>query len=156
MPPDLVVAPAPTDSSRRLWTLNWTGNYDTGEHEGLVTFPAASRAPRRTFLTSSEPRVALRKRLRLPDAVRRAARDDQLHARRRPAGDGRVQGLLGLGLARVPRVEPAVSPGYHQWVWDGRDRSPDDIANGTYLYEVIAQDDRGLKSVERGKLARLR
>ena len=54
------------------------------------------------------------------------------------------------------RVEPAVSPGYHQWTWDGRDEKADEIANGTYLYQVIAQDERGLKSIERGKLARLR
>jgi flagellar hook assembly protein FlgD len=54
------------------------------------------------------------------------------------------------------RVESAVSPGYHQWIWDGTDSYGAALANGTYLYNVVAEDDRGLKAVERGKLARLR
>ena len=54
------------------------------------------------------------------------------------------------------RIERGLNPGYHQLVWDGRDAAGDELANGAYTYQVIATDDRGLTSIERGRLARLR
>jgi hypothetical protein len=155
VPADLIVTPAPSDTSRRLWTLSWTGAYDTGEHEALVTFPGGITR-RVTFLTSSEPRVALRKVFAFPTpfAGPPVTINFTLDADQPATVAFKVYSVSGSLVYQ--RVEPAVSPGYHQWTWDGRDEKADEIANGTYLYQVIAQDERGLKSIERGKLARLR
>jgi len=155
VPPDLVIAPAATDSSRRLWTLSWTGAYDTGTHEALVTFPGGI-ARRVTFLTSSEPRVALRSVFAFPTpfAGPPVTINFTLDADQPATVALKVYSVSGSLVYQ--RVETAVSPGYHQWAWDGRDEKADEIANGTYLYQVIAQDDRGLKSIERGKMARVR
>jgi hypothetical protein len=38
------------------------------------------------------------------------------------------------------RVEHGLAPGYHQLAWDGRDADGDLIANGVYLYRVIASN----------------
>jgi hypothetical protein len=155
VPADLVITPAPSDSSRRLWTLNWTGSYDTGEHDAQVTFPGGITR-HVTFLTSSEPRVALRKVYAFPTpfAAPPVTINFTLDADQPTTVAFKVYSVSGALVYQ--RVEPGVTPGYHQWIWDGRDDRADDLANGTYLYQVIAQDARGLKSIERGKLARLR
>jgi hypothetical protein len=155
VPPDLIVTPAPTDSSRRLWTLSWTGNYQTGEHDAAVTFPGGT-IRRVSFLTSTEPRVALRKVYAFPTPFAQppVTINFTLDADQPSTVAFKVYSVSGSLVYQ--RVEEGVSPGYHQWIWDGRDDKADDIANGTYLYQVIAQDDRGLKAIERGKLARLR
>ncbi|MEO6463192.1 MAG: FlgD immunoglobulin-like domain containing protein, partial [Candidatus Eisenbacteria bacterium] len=54
------------------------------------------------------------------------------------------------------REERSLNPGYHQLVWDGNDNRGDALANGVYTFQVIATDDRGLKSTGRGRLARVR
>ena len=155
IPAGLVVTPAPTDSSRRLWTLNWVGAYDTGSHDAVVTFPGGATR-RVSFLTSKEPRVALRKVYAFPTpfAAPPVTINFTLDSDQPTTVAFKVYSVSGSLVYQ--RVEPGVSPGYHQWIWDGRDSKSDDIGNGTYLYQVVAQDDRGLKAVERGKLARLR
>jgi len=40
---------------------------------------------------------------------------------------------------------PAVI-GYNQIVWDGRDSDGDEIANGTYLYKVVTEDDSKIET----------
>ena len=53
------------------------------------------------------------------------------------------------------RVESGLSPGYHQLAWDGRDAEGDLLANGVYLYRVIATN--GSKSqTYTGRLVKLR
>ena len=155
VPADLIVTPAPTDSSRRLWTLSWTGGYQTGEHDAAVTFPGGA-IRRVSFLTSTEPRVALSKVYAFPTpfAAPPVTINFTLDADQPSTVAFKVYSVSGSLVYQ--RVEQGVSPGYHQWIWDGRDDRADDISNGTYLYQVIAQDDRGLKAIERGKLARLR
>jgi hypothetical protein len=155
VPPDLVIAPAPTDSSRRLWTVSWTGNYETGEHDATITF-AGGAVRHVTFLTSTEPRVALRRVFAFPTpfAGPPVTINFTLDADQPSTVAFKVYSVSGSLVYQ--RVEEGVSPGYHQWQWDGRDDKADEIANGTYLYQVIAQDARGLKSIERGRLARLR
>jgi len=52
------------------------------------------------------------------------------------------------------RVETAVSPGYHQWAWDGRDLGGKQVAYGTYLFRVASSQGGDKKVAEQGKLVR--
>ncbi len=155
VPAGLVITPAVTDSSRRLWILSWTGAYETGSHDAVVTFPGGATR-RISFLTSNEPRVALRRVFAFPTpfAAPPVTINFTLDSDQPATVALKVYSVSGSLVYQ--RVEPGVSPGYHQWVWDGLDSRADTIANGTYLYQVVAQDDRGLKAVERGKMARVR
>jgi hypothetical protein len=155
VPGGLVITPAPSDSSRRLWTLNWTGDYDTGSHDAVVTFPGGATR-RISFLTSSEARVALRRVYAFPTpfAAPPVTINFTLDADQPTTVALKVYSVAGSLVYQ--RIEPGVSPGYHQWLWDARDDRADAIGNGTYLYTLVAEDGRGLKAVERGKLARLR
>jgi flagellar hook assembly protein FlgD len=41
----------------------------------------------------------------------------------------------------IKQIETAVNIGNNQIPWDGRDDDGDLIANGTYLYKLITEDD---------------
>ncbi len=155
VPAGLIATPAPTDSSRRLWVLSWQGAYETGSHDAVLVLPGGGTR-RVSFLTSNEPRVALRRVFAFPSpfAAPPVTINFTLDSDRPTTVAVKVYSVAGALVYQ--RVEPAVAPGYHQWIWDGNDNFGGALANGTYLYNVIAEDDRGLKAVERGKLARLR
>ncbi|MEP7028608.1 MAG: C25 family cysteine peptidase, partial [Candidatus Eisenbacteria bacterium] len=146
---------APTDSSRRLWVLSWPGSYETGSHDAVLVLPGGATR-RVSFLTSNEPRVALRRVFAFPTpfAAPPVTINFTLDTDRPTTVAVKVYTVSGSLVYQ--RVEPGVSPGYHQWIWDGTDTYGAALANGAYLYQVVAEDDRGLKAVERGRLARLR
>jgi hypothetical protein len=155
IPAGFAATPAPTDSSRRLWVLSWPGTYDTGSHDAVLNLPGGA-VRRVSFLTSNEPRVALSRVFAFPSpfAAPPVTINFTLDSDRPSTVAVKVYSVSGSLVYQ--RVEPAVSPGYHQWIWDGTDNYGAALANGTYLFNVVAEDDRGLKAVERGKLARLR
>ncbi|MEJ2196376.1 MAG: FlgD immunoglobulin-like domain containing protein, partial [Ignavibacteriaceae bacterium] len=52
----------------------------------------------------------------------------------------------------VPNSE--MTPGFNRIYWDGKDQDGDDVANGVYLYKVIASYKDETKTVTQ-KLARV-
>ena len=46
--------------------------------------------------------------------------------------------------------------GYNAYGWDGRDNRGDQIANGTYIYKVVATDEDGEKYEVIERLVRMR
>ncbi|HKQ58541.1 MAG TPA: C25 family cysteine peptidase [Candidatus Eisenbacteria bacterium] len=53
------------------------------------------------------------------------------------------------------RVERSVPPGYHQWPWDGRDAEGDRLANGVYVYRMVASNGSRSETYD-GRLVKLR
>jgi hypothetical protein len=155
VPAGLVATPAATDSSRRLWTLNWPGAYDTGAHDAVLTLPGGAER-RVSFNTSKEPRVALSNVFAFPVPFAKPPLTFNFTLSADQPATVALKIYTVSGSLVYQRVEPGVGPGYHQWIWQGTDAYADAIPNGTYLYLLIASDDRGLKSIERGKFARLR
>jgi hypothetical protein len=153
--PEAVIVPASTDSSRRLWTVTWDGAYPTGAHQAVLTFPGGTTRGV-SFTTSSEPRVALKQVFTYPNPYAQAPVTFNFTLDSDARADVLVKVYSVRGSLVYQRVERGLNPGYHQLVWDGRDTAGDELANGAYTYQVIATDDRGLTSVERGRLARLR
>lgn len=152
---DAVIVPAATDSSRRLWTVTWDGAYPTGTHQATLTFPGGTTRGV-SFVTSSEPRVALKQVFTYPNPYAQAPVTFNFTLDSDAQADVLVKVYSVRGSLVYQRIERGLNPGYHQLVWDGRDAAGDELANGAYTYQVIATDDRGLKSIERGRLARLR
>jgi hypothetical protein len=52
------------------------------------------------------------------------------------------------------RFESGVSPGYHQWEWDGRDFAGRTVGFGTYLFRVATTQGGDRKVAAQGKLVR--
>ncbi len=153
--PEAIIVPASTDSSRRLWTVTWDGAYSTGSHQAVLTFlGGATRAV--AFSTSSEPRVALKQVFVYPSPYVKAPVTFNFTLDSDGPADVMVKVYSVRGSLVYQRIERSLNPGYHQLLWDGLDTSGDELANGAYTYQVIATDDRGLTSVERGRLARVR
>jgi hypothetical protein len=155
VPAGLAIAPAPADSSRRLWVLSWPAVFATGSHDVVLALPGGATR-RVSFLTSSEARVALNNVFAFPSPFAQPPVTFNFTLNSDQPATVAVKVYSVSGSLVYERVEPGVGPGYHQWVWDGNDAYGDALANGTYLYNVIAEDDRGMKDVERGKLARVR
>jgi len=153
--PEAVIVPAATDSSRRLWTVTWTGEYDTGSHSAVITFPGGTTRGV-SFSTSSEARVALKQVFVYPSPYVQAPVTFNFTLDSDSRADVMVKVYSVRGSLVYQRVERSLNPGYHQLVWDGLDTGGDELANGAYTYQVIATDDRGLTSTERGRLARVR
>jgi len=53
------------------------------------------------------------------------------------------------------RKERGLNPGYHQLHWDGRDREGSQLANGTYVYRLLANNGSSRQMVE-SRLVKLR
>jgi hypothetical protein len=73
--------------------------------------------------------------------------------------DGPADVMLRLftvsGRAIYQRVERGVAPGYHQWPWDGRDGEGDKLANGVYLFKMVATTGTSSDTFD-GRLVKLR
>jgi hypothetical protein len=153
--PEAVIVPAATDSSRRVWTVTWEGAYPTGTHTAAVSFPGgATRSV--TFNTSSEARVAIKQVFAFPSPFKQAPVTFNFTLDSDGPTDVLIKVYSVAGSLVYLREERGLNPGYHQLVWDGNDSRGDELANGAYTFQVIATDDRGLKSTERGRLARVR
>jgi len=46
----------------------------------------------------------------------------------------------------IREINYPASIGYNQIVWDGRDSDGDEIANGTYLYKIVTEDDSKIET----------
>jgi hypothetical protein len=153
--PDAVIVPATTDSSRRLWTVTWEGTYPTGTHVAELGFPGGgSRAV--SFTTSSVAHVALKQVFAFPSPFRQAPVTFNFTLDSDARTDVLVKVYSVAGSLVYQREERGLNPGYHQLVWDGRDTRGDELSNGAYTFQVIATDDRGMKTTEKGILARVR
>jgi flagellar hook assembly protein FlgD len=53
------------------------------------------------------------------------------------------------------REERGLSPGYHQLAWEGRDAEGDKLANGVYVYRLLATNGAN-KAEYLGRLVKLR
>jgi hypothetical protein len=53
------------------------------------------------------------------------------------------------------RLERDLAPGYHQLAWSGLDAEGNKLANGAYLYRLIARNPQA-QSVFTGRLVKLR
>jgi peptidase C25-like protein/flagellar hook capping protein FlgD len=138
------------DTTNRSWILRWTHDpYPAGNHLVEVAALDSLRAAHRFRVVD---RLAggdrmLRDVMAFPNPF-----DDQVGSAFSYylLADGPADVLLRVftvtGRLVYQRVERALPPGYHQWPWDGRDAEGDRLANGVYLYRMVAttgsQSDR--------------
>ncbi|MEO6462642.1 MAG: C25 family cysteine peptidase, partial [Candidatus Eisenbacteria bacterium] len=153
--PGAVIVPADTDSSRRLWTVTWEGSYPSGTHLAVVNFTGGSSRSV-SFVTSSDDRVVVKDVFAFPTPFQLAPVTLNFTLDSDGQSDVLIKVYSVAGSLVYLREERSLNPGYHQLVWDGNDNRGDALSNGVYTFQVIATDDRGLKSTGRGRLARVR
>lgn len=145
---------APNDPSGREWILTWTHTpYAVGDYrvdlvvEGQFTFTSSFRV---------ETRTALQNVFAFPNPF-----DEQLgtHFSFTLEGDAAANVLIRVytvsGKLIYERTEHTMLPGYHQIAWDGNDAEGSAIANGVYLYRLVARTPQASVFKE-GRLVKLR
>jgi hypothetical protein len=147
------------DAAGREWLLSWTHSpYPGGTHRVEMTALASLNRVHHFRVVdgmAAENRL-LRDVLAFPNPF-----DDQVGSvfSFYVLADGATDVMLRLftvsGRAVYEKVERGLTPGYHQWPWDGRDAEGDKLANGVYLYRMVATSS-GRKDFFDGRLVKLR
>ncbi|MFH1311662.1 MAG: C25 family cysteine peptidase, partial [Candidatus Eisenbacteria bacterium] len=132
-PVDFAFAP---DSSG--WRVTFALDLDTGDHELSVTLFSVTVAA--TFTVSAE--LMLTDVSAFPNPFSNEVYFFYTLSQEVRQADLSIFTVSGR-LIRETRMTPFV--GYNEFVWDGRDDRGDRIANGTYLYRVIATSGSGEK-----------
>ncbi len=69
--------------------------------------------------------------------------------------DVQIRVFTSAGRLVYERRERGLAPGYHQLLWNGRDAEGDKLANGVYLYRMLATNGSD-KAEHLGRLVKLR
>jgi hypothetical protein len=147
------------EATGREWLLTWTHNpYAAGTHRvELTALDSLKRAHHFRVLDglSAQNRL-LRDVVAFPNPF-----DEQVGSTFSYylIADGPTDVMLRLftvsGRAIYQRVERGVAPGYHQWAWNGLDSEGDKLANGVYLFKMVASTS-GRSDTYDGRLVKLR
>jgi hypothetical protein len=149
-----VATPAPNDPSGREWVISWSH-----EPYAVGTYTVQLDVSGQSTLTSTfrvETRTALVNVLTFPNPF-----DEELGTAFSFTleGDAAANVLIRVftvsGKLIYDRTEPGLFPGYHQFPWDGNDAEGEAIANGVYLYRIVARTPSGSAKYE-GRLVKLR
>ncbi len=155
-PQAFVATGAPGDTSGREWVLSWThGPLPKGVNAAELAIGGERRT--RTFsVTSGADALRLEQVAAFPNPF-----EDDLgcHFSFVLNTGARADLLLRVftpsGRLVYDRVERDLNPGYHQLAWDGRDAEGNKLANGIYLYRLIARNPQ-VNTVFTGRLVKLR
>jgi hypothetical protein len=150
-------APLPGDASGREWLLSWShAPYPIDRYEVRLEVAGAG-AHTRTFRVEVG---ANQLRVENPVAFPNPFDDDGgtsfsfLLVSGGPS-DVHIAVYAPSGRLLYRRLEKGLAPGYHQLAWDGRDAEGDPLANGVYVYRLVASY-AGSKSEHLGRLVKLR
>jgi hypothetical protein len=148
-----------TDLTGRGWILDWThGPYAAGSHLVEVAAPGGLGAEHRFRVVAglaAEDRL-LRDVVAFPNPF-----DDQVpstfsfYLLAQGPADVMMKLFTVSGRVIYQRAERALLPGYHQWQWDGRDAEGDKLANGVYLFKMVATSSTRSDTFD-GRLVKLR
>jgi hypothetical protein len=149
--------PAPGDTSRREWVLQWVhAPYPIDRYDLTLSVLAGETVQRSFEVTATSSRLALKNVIPFPNPFDNGGmRFSFLLTGSEPA-DLRLTVLTLAGRPILSRTEYALAPGYHQVEWDGRDAEGDDLANGVYFYRLVARTAGGESSEQLGRLVKLR
>ncbi len=155
--------PAPGDTtatgahSRREWIVSWSeGDYAIDDYTVTIGVTGGSVVTRRFRVTAASGRLAFRDLVPFPNPFDATGTWFSFTLLGGEPADLKLRIMTLSGRTILTRVERGVTPGYHQWAWDGRDAEGDDLANGVYFYRLSATTPSGLTASQFGKLVKLR
>lgn len=142
------------DKSGRQYFLGWTHDpYAQGRHMVRIEAPGSVAFEHRFLI---ETRFTLRQALAFPNPF-----DDELGTRFvfTLTGETPADVLIRVFTVNGRRVYETrldgLSPGYHEIPWDGLDEEGQKLANGIYLYKLVAHGSAGTAAYD-GRLVKLR
>ena len=147
-------APVPGDASGREWVLSWTHTpYPADAYTVRLDVQGAS-SHFHTFLVG-EGGVKVNDLVAFPNPFDDAGTAFSFTLVADSPTDIQIRVFTTAGRLIYERIERGLLGGYHQLPWNGVDAEGSSIANGVYLYKLIAANGEG-KAEELGRLVRLR
>lgn len=148
---------APGDASGREWILSWTHDpYPTGGYEAVLTAQGGAIRRHRFQVLVSGTELRIENALAFPNPF-----DDDLGTyfsfRVISGSDADVQIRVFTTNGKLIHEWEGrgLSPGYHQIPWNGYDPELSKIANGVYVYRIVASNGSDNTAYE-GRLVKLR
>ena len=145
--------PANGDLSGREWILSWThAPYAPGTHTVRLTVKGQEVGIYRFRVVSS---LKLTELLNFPNPFDETGTRFTFNLGADAPADLMLRVYTVSGRMIYERTERGLQPGHHELAWDGRDDQGDNLANGVYLYRMVAKGASGSAS-ESGRLVKLR
>jgi len=149
--------PVAGDGSGREWTLSWTHPpYPIDNYEVRLSVNGGGVHTRRFRVVVGGSELKFESMVAFPNPF-----DDEvgtvfsfLLIAGGPS-DLQIRVFTPSGRLVYERLERGLAPGYHQIPWNGRDAENDKLANGVYLYRVLASNGSS-KTEHLGRLVKLR
>jgi hypothetical protein len=145
------------DTTNRLWRLHWTHDpYANGNHLVELTALDSLNGTHRFRVADqgASGQEMLRDVMAFPNPFDIGSAFSYYLLADGPA-DVMLRVYTVTGRLVFQRVEHNLAPGYHQWPWNGLDAEGEALANGVYLYRMIASTGTQSDRFE-GRLVKLR
>jgi hypothetical protein len=162
-PQAFAASPAPDDTtstgmhSRREWILAWDHpSLPIDEYEVRLSVRDGGTLSRRFRVTAASAQLGVRDLIPFPNPFDGKGTNFSFMLLGNEAADVKVQVFTKNGRSIHVEVVRALSPGYHQLAWDGRDAEGDELANGVYFYRMSVTTPSGATTHQLGRLVKLR
>jgi hypothetical protein len=145
--------PAPGDTSGREWVLTWSPTtYAVGSYE-LELGVSGGTTVSHTFQVQDQ--VAIRELVAFPNPFDESGTHFSFTLASGATTNLQIRVYTLAGRLVYERVEQGLRAGYHQLPWDGLDAEGAPLANGVYLYRMLASNGDHRAEVQ-GRLVKLR
>ncbi len=146
----------PGDASGREWSLTWShGPYPIDRYTVVLQVAGGGTYTHffRVLVGGNELRI--QNALTFPNPFDDAGTAFSFLVVSGGPVDLQIRVFTTSGHLVYEHDERGLSPGYHQLAWDGRDAEGDKLANGIYIYRMLATNGPS-KSEQIGRLVKLR
>jgi len=148
--------PVAGDPSGREWILSWShAPYPIDHYEVVLTVVGGGTHTHHFRVLVGGTELQVHNAIAFPNPFDDAGTAFSFLLVSGSSVDVQIRVFTTSGRLVYERDERGLSPGYHQLAWDGRDAEGDKLANGVYIYRMLATNGAS-KAEQLGRLVKLR
>ena len=143
--------------SQREWVLSWAHpNYAIDNYDVQLSVQGGGSVTRRFRVTGASGQLAVRDLIPFPNPFDNSGTNFSFTLLGGEDADVKVHVFTTSGRSIYTNVVRGLTPGYHQFAWDGKDAEGDELANGVYFFRLSATTTSGSSTQQLGRLVKLR
>ena len=148
--------PVAGDPSGREWILSWShAPYPIDHYEVVLTVVGGGTHTHHFRVLVGGTELQVHNAIAFPNPFDDAGTAFSFLLVSGSSVDVQIRVFTTSGRLVYERDDRGLSPGYHQLAWDGRDAEGDKLANGVYIYRMLATNGAS-KAEQLGRLVKLR
>jgi hypothetical protein len=156
VPQTFTAAPETPDASGREWVLSWThAPYAIDNYDVRLAVAGGPDQVRHFSVVVGAGELRVRDLVAFPNPFDDLGTAFSFLLVSGSPADVQIRVFTPAGRLIHERIERSLAPGYHQIPWSGLDAEGEKLANGVYLYRMLATS-AGAKVEQQGRLVRLR